>query len=127
MGTRAIITIEGTTVAVYKHYDGYPKSTLPWLEKFNQQFTEKRGEDPTYKVAQLLRDSIRSQEEFNLDPSWLTGWGVVNITPEEEPTYDMWQEYEYVLRNDGSVDAYSVFFRDGKKEKYKIHRMEPTT
>ncbi len=98
MSTRAIIKIEGIEYAqVYKHWDGYPKATYPWLLEFNQSFSAARGCDPEYKFAQLLRDSSRSSEEFNLDPSPHTGWGVIEY-------FGYWnQEYEYLLKLDGSV------------------------
>jgi len=99
MGTRCLISVEGFCGAkIYKHYDGYPEATLPWLEKFNMDFTKNRGIDPTYKFAQLLRDSVRSEKEFKLDQSKYTGWGVVHYSE------DCGQEYEYVLKHDGSVN-----------------------
>lgn len=125
MGTRAIIKTEGTTVAVYKHYDGYPSGTLPWLEKFNKEFSEKRGNDPMYKVAQLLRDSERSKDDFTtLDPSKFTGWGVVIIPEDQQDTFDMWEEYEYVLKMDGTVDTYHIYYSDEKKKKRQLTKEE---
>lgn len=96
MATTATITIEGNNFAkVYKHWDGYPEGTLPWLEKFNKEFTKNRGDDPDYKFAQLLRSSIRDADKFKLDSSETTGWGVVPFNHEEE--------YNYVLHADGTV------------------------
>lgn len=98
MGTRAVIRIEGFEVCqVYKHWDGYPKGTLPWLQKFNSEFSVQRGDDAEYKMAQLLRSSVRMQDEFGLDSSTMTGWGVT--------AYDeSWgEEFTYTLMNDGSV------------------------
>ena len=70
MATRATIKVEGIeSVKVYKHWDGMPKHTLPWLKKFNKDFTKARGDDPDYKFAQLLRSSARDAEEFGLDAS----------------------------------------------------------
>ena len=97
MATRAQIKIEGITfVKVYKHWDGYPSGMLPWLEKFNQDFVENRGDDPEYKFAQLLRNSVRVEDEFGLDKSEHTGWGVIpyNSSPEA---------YTYTLHRDGKV------------------------
>ena len=97
MATRAQIKIEGITYAkVYKHWDGYPSDMLPWLEKFNQDFTENRGDDPEYKFAQLLRNSVRVEDEFGLDNSEHTGWGVIpyNSSPDA---------YTYTLHRDGKV------------------------
>jgi hypothetical protein len=100
MATRSIIKFEGTKVVVYKHWDGSPASTLPWLEKFNSDFAKFRGDDPEYKVAQLLRDSVRSGDEFHLDSSPFTGWGVYMDT---DGNIDMDQDYTYILKTDGKV------------------------
>ena len=97
MGTSAVIHIEDVEYAeVYKHWDGYPQDTLPWLIKFNERFANSRGDDASYKFAQLLRSSQEMQEEFNLDDSKDTGWGV-------EPYDSCYGDYIYVLKNDGSV------------------------
>jgi hypothetical protein len=97
MSTNAVIRVQGLPdVDVYKHFDGCPSSTLPWLEKFNEDFTKIRGDDPSYKFAQLLRSSAFDCEAFNLDQSKSTGWGVFNHNLHE---YD----YLYILNTDGSV------------------------
>lgn len=98
MGTKAIIKIEGNTFCqVYKHWDGYPESTLPFLEKFNKDFSENRGDDAEYKTAQLLRATKRLENEFNLDSSNYTGWGVM------EYGIDCGEEFQYTLKEDGTV------------------------
>jgi hypothetical protein len=98
MATRSVIKVEGLTNAqLYKHYDGYPGATLPWLEKFNTQFTQRRGEDPSYKFAQLIRSTVFMKDEFNLDESTDTGWGVVGYSD------NLGQEFEYLLKSDGTV------------------------
>ena len=104
MATSAIIKIEGLNFAqVYKHYDGYPENTLPWLEEFNAEFARNRGSDPEYKLAQLLRSSKRLEDKFNLDPNNFRGWGVVS--PREE-----WGEiFRYTLHKDGSVSYRKAF------------------
>jgi len=101
MSTNAVIQVEGIDFAeVYKHWDGYPEATLPFLEAFNKDFAKHRGDDPTYKFAQLLRDTVRRQDEFNLDPSCHTGWGVYA----KDEGY--W-EFKYILKSDGSVEVIS--------------------
>jgi hypothetical protein len=92
MATRCTIKIEGIDYAkVYKHWDGYPDATLKWLQDFNKDFSKNRGDDPTYKFAQLLRNSIRHCS------SQYTGWGVVAFD-------DNWsEEFEYTLHTDGEV------------------------
>lgn len=98
MATRATIKIEGTSIAkVYKHWDGYPSGMLPWLEKFNKQFAEKRGNDPDYKLAQLLRSSALLQDEFDLDKSTETGYGIIPYHSK------CGEEFEYTLKADGTV------------------------
>ena len=96
MSTNAVIRVDGVNVEVYKHWDGYPDSTLPWLEKFNKEFASQRGDDPPYKFAQLLRSSAADAEEFHLDGSRHTGWGVF-------PVGTTHFDYLYVLKKDGTV------------------------
>ena len=100
MGTRSTIKIEGVDFAkVYKHWDGNPTATLPWLQAFNSKFNEERGADPEYKFAQLLRSSVSMQEAFELDSSTSTGWGVVPFG------VNMGEEFEYTLKADGTVSC----------------------
>ncbi len=97
MSTPAVIRVEGFKAAeLYKHCDGYPSATLPWLEKFNQDFSAQRGDDPNYKFAQLLRSSAFDCAEFRLDPGRHTGWGVF-------PFDTSYCSYMYVLKKDGTV------------------------
>lgn len=99
MATRAEIIIEGVDFAkVYKHFDGYPEGTLPWLEKFHSEFISTRGEDPEYEFAQLLRSSWYDAKEFGLDNSKTTGWGVIPYNAE------CGAEYTYILKKDGSIE-----------------------
>lgn len=98
MATRATIYVDGIdTVKVYKHWDGNPEATLPWLEAFNKAFTEERGDEPDYKFAQLLRSSASDARKYQLDSSPHTGWGVVDISD------DVGEEHEYHLLVDGTV------------------------
>ncbi len=100
MATRATIQLEGYKVAkLYKHWDGYPSATLQWLEDFNKDFVENRGDDPSYKFAQLIRSSAFDCEKYGLDPSRITGWGVVELSG----GYD--GEYQYRLMKDGTVQV----------------------
>jgi len=98
MSTNAIIEVEGIGYAkVYKHWDGDEESTLPWLTKFNKDFAASRGDDPEYKMAQLLRSSARDAKEFNLDDSIHTGWGLVAFGDDFEGFIT------YTLHSDGTV------------------------
>jgi len=98
MATRATVKVKGIKFAkLYKHWDGHPNHMLPWLKEFNKKFAENRGDDASYKFAQLLRSSVFMQDEFHLDKSDITGYGVVGY-------YDnCGEEYEYVLHADGTV------------------------
>lgn len=97
MSTNAIIKIEGIDYAcLYKHFDGYPEATYPWLVAFNRDFTSRRGVDSEYKFAQLVRSSVRDAEKYGLDDSSITGWGVLSGLATGC--------YMYVLKNDGTVD-----------------------
>lgn len=98
MATRASIKVEGIDFAkLYKHWDGYPEATLGWLESFNKDFETNRRNNPSYKFAQLVRSSSRLAEEFNLDKSIYTGWGIESFNQE------MSIDFEYTLKADGSV------------------------
>lgn len=104
MSTSCEIRIQGCrTAKVYKHWDGDPESTLPWLKEFNKNFAAKRGDDSTYKLAQLLRSSAFDADKFNLDSSTVIGWGVV-------PYRQNWYvEYIYTLNKDGTVSVKVVY------------------
>jgi hypothetical protein len=98
MATRCSIEIEGINFAkVYMHWDGYPEHMMPFLEKFNKEFTEKRGSDPEYKFAQFIRATERMKEEFELDSSTETGYGVIPFHSKVDVNYN------YILHEDGSV------------------------
>jgi hypothetical protein len=98
MSTSAVIEIEGVNYAsVLKWWDGYPEATLDLLEMFNAKFTKERGNDPAYKLAQLLRETVRSGPEYNWDMSEATGFGVV--------PYGETGDYTYVLKADGTVSV----------------------
>jgi hypothetical protein len=100
MATTATIQLEGYKVAkLYKHWDGHPSATLQWLEDFNKDFVENRGDDPSYKFAQLIRSSASDCEKYDLDPSRHTGWGVYGF----DSGYN--GEYQYRLMKDGTVQV----------------------
>jgi len=103
MATRCCVKIEGTEIAkLYKHWDGEPDCTLPWLKDFNEDFKKHRGIDPSYKFAQLVRSSIRDAEKYNLDSDKHTGWGIVEFNA------DWGAEYEYTLLENGEVNYKKV-------------------
>ena len=97
MSTRALIRIEGNDVALYKHQDGYPDATLEWLETFHKDFLAKRGVDPIYEFAQLVRSTTRlgSNEDNYL------GWGVVPFSKDNPDS--MGAVYLYTLKDSGEV------------------------
>ena len=98
MATPCVIRIEGNTfVELYKHWDGMPSSTLPWLEDFNAEASNALKDDTTYKFAALVRSSIRDAEKYGLDDSKFTGWGI--YPPDKVAA----AEYIYTLKKDGSV------------------------
>lgn len=101
MGTRAVIRVEGLNACeLYKHWDGGPESTEPWLNAFNKEFKDARGDDATYKFAALVRSSVFRAKEFNLDDSEFTGWGV------SKQGENSWN-YLYVLKKDGTVTYFA--------------------
>ena len=100
MATSALIRFQGLPfgAVVRVHWDG--DRLAPWLIAFNKRFAHERGDDPTYKVAQLLRDSVRQADEYKLDPSEFTGWAVMNGS-ESDDYFDV--QHVYTLRRDGEV------------------------
>ena len=96
MCTSAIVRVEGIKFCeLYCHYDGYPSNMIPFLEKFNKGFTEKRGDDPEYKIAQLIRHTA-VDGRIDLDDVDCLGFGIVK--PGE-----CGSDYVYTLKKDGSV------------------------
>ena len=96
MATRCIIKIKGSSIVLYKHWDGHPKSTLPWLKAFLNDFTTKRGIDTEYLAAQLVRSSALDAAKYGLDDSRHTGWGLLVAAKQEH--IEIGQEYEYELQ-----------------------------
>lgn len=101
MSEPALIYVEGChTACIYIHHDGNPSHMLPWLIEFNKIFSEQRGDDADYKIAQILRFADRNRVQYNLDSSLVTGWGIYR-----HDCGDVGQGYEYKLMIDGSVNA----------------------
>ena len=102
MATSATIRIQDFNLCeVYKHWYGNPESILKWLQDFNRDFVKNMGHDPEYKLAQLLRSSVRDAEKYDLDITDLhTGWGVFPINGIES-------QYTYTLNTNGSVHVKS--------------------
>lgn len=120
MGTRAVTKIEGLPHALYTHWDGYPSAKLPWLATFYSEFFSKRGFDDSYCLAQLIRSSVRFAEQFDLDESFETGYGIVADTDNCN------QEYTYELMSDGSIKCNNVVvWKHGDKipTKESVRRM----
>ena len=101
MATRAIIKLPDLNVVLYKHCDGHPESTAEWLMRFNRECT--RDHDCNYKFAQLVRSSAFDCEEFGLDSSRNSGWGIY------KKGIDLGQEYEYTLHRRCKVSVYDVY------------------
>ena len=106
MSTSAFITVEGSTIALYKHWDGDPESTLAWLEHFHTAFLSERGKARPYEMAQLVRSSASLAEEFSLDPNTATGWGLYSMVGGKVP-YTV--DFTYILKTDGSVQVIDNF------------------
>ena len=108
MGTRAIIKIENIDVALYKHCDGAPDSTLPWLVEFHSDFLKNRGEDPCYEFAQLIRSSsnLKNVEKYRLGNSPYIGWGVITFN-KLDPDY-MGAQYVYTLKLNGEIEVKEI-------------------
>ena len=99
MSTSAYIQVFGSDVIIYKHWGGYPSSTLPFLRAFHAKFLAARGcGDDAYETAQLLRATIDMEAEFKLDESRDTGWGLFAGKAEVGD-----EEYVYILNHNGSI------------------------
>ena len=95
MATRCLFTAPNCDFAVYKHWDWYPEHILPWVLEFNKDFNNNRKyNDWEYKLAQLLRDSVRNWEKYNLDPSEYTWWWIVPLEYDYNYKYHLWEKVE---------------------------------
>jgi len=104
MSTHAIISIEGKThFYLYKHFDGYPESTLPWLKEFNKKFKQPGKIFSEFKAAQLVRSTISYCAKYILDKDDTNGWAI--YTTKECPDVAHWR---YRLMNDGTVKVINV-------------------
>lgn len=127
MGTRCLIRFNDseneTGTMIYKHWDGYPSATVPWLVEKIKDFTEKRSNsDYSYFVAYLLKSISKDSEKFGLDDSLYTGWGFFK---------DDGLGKNNKLKDKYGVDyVYSIDLKDGivkigDSEKYKISVLCP--
>jgi len=97
MGTKALINFKDEdskphAVSIYKHWDGYPSATAPFIFHFAKEYYNNRGADVEYAVAQFLRWTITKGKEFGLDMSEFTGWGVF-----DKHAPKVGQEYTYTI------------------------------
>lgn len=79
MSTRSVIRFKNDEVGtmIYKHWDGYPSATIPWLCTKIKEFTEVRKNDYSYFFAYVLKNIFNDAKEFGLDDSKFTGWGLL--------------------------------------------------
>jgi hypothetical protein len=78
MATRCQIQVKGSPILIYKHNDDYPEGVLPTLEPMVKAFSENRGNDIEYCLAQIIRRFAIA--DFKDDPEYtqktFTGWGL---------------------------------------------------
>lgn len=97
MSTRAQVHIEGLSVSLYRHSDGYPESehgVLAWLVPFVADFKKRRGWDPQYMLARALETGIRATGMAF--PKCAVGWGI-----ETEEHGDL--SFSYEIRRDFAI------------------------
>jgi len=95
-----VVRINGfNTIEIYIHRVISQDLFLKWLNEFNSGFAKQRGNDSSYKFAQLLRSSVFDADKFALDKNILYGWEVLKTNSADESYFD----YLYVLNNDGTV------------------------
>lgn len=110
MSTRAVIKLDDCNIQIYKHSDGYPEDVMPVLKEFTKMFFEKRGHDPEYFIAQLLRAfAARDRDEciekhglehvskYLYDQDYL-GWGVMSVG-----AGNCGADYVYRVDQDGTI------------------------
>ena len=98
MPTRAFVRVENFHLCgLYKHSGGSPENILPFLEEFNKKFTKERGVDNEQKMAQLLRATMKRAKKYKFDTSLEYGYALFPVGA------DLGQEFEYLLKEDGSV------------------------
>lgn len=98
MSTRSIIqfTNDGDTIAVYKHWDGYPESTVPLLQEFCKWNGGRNG-DLSYTVANFCYWFKSNRDSKGLDgddDNHHTGLGVLTTGDEKA---NIGEEYVYVV------------------------------
>lgn len=100
MSTRCQIQVKGSPILIYKHSDGYPEGVLPVLEPFVKAFSDNRGNDVEYCLAQIVRTFA-----LEYDPETrLKGWGLDLVLHEDI-------EYLYVVdAAKGSVEVQTENF-----------------
>ena len=107
MSTHAVIRVDGSDVVLFKHWDGYPENTLPWLIKFNKGFVKKYPTSyPEYKVADLIRSTVKSAKTYNLCKD---GWAVM-VSPPEKGIDSIDAEYIYELKRNGEVSVVHLIY-----------------
>lgn len=101
---------------IYKHSDGYPSGTLPFLEGFTKKFWVDRRDDCQYFIAQYLiqnaiAEEMKAIQEANTDRRALLsrvddfcGFGVcLTLNPHGDV------EYMYTVDlNDGTIKCEKV-------------------
>ena len=69
MSTRCQIQVEGESVLLYKHCDGYPTGVLPTLEDVVTWFKEERGFfDGSYLLARIGQRFMNDSDNVGSDP-----------------------------------------------------------
>jgi len=119
MATSAKIIINDPNlknIAIYKHFDGYPSATLPWLLEFHKDYIKNKGWDPEYELAQLLRSSVRLAKKYSLDKSNYTGWGIINEN-------DYQTNFKYILDKD-KIKIYEFICEYGDYDEIDINKID---
>lgn len=94
---------------IYKHCDGYPEGTLPFLEPWAQKFQNTRGlSDAEYAAANCLRELMNFYEA-----NGETGYGISNAFHGDI-------EYFYAVDPKG-IRVYAVPY-DAKPQRWTLER-----
>ena len=128
MATRSIIqfTNDGDTIAVYKHWDGYPESTVPLIQEFCKWNGGRNG-DLSYTVANFCYWFKSNRDNPSLDgdnDNHHTGLGVLS-TGDVNP--NIGEEFVYTVDLGKSQSIKENFGTKGEVGDFKGTYEEPVT
>lgn len=90
MGTRAIISVAGSKVKLFRHWDGYPEGVMPILSRIVKEFWGIRGHEPCMFMAYMVGE-FRKLNKDMLGYRLFVGKEIDD------------QQHEYKIKADGTI------------------------